>query len=157
MSCQLKGEPLMVTVQFLELSQIQKQLLLAAEEGRKTSYSPYSRFPVGAALLTNNGDIITGSNFENVSYPCSVCAETAAVVRANSMGERMFQAIAISGGDREEVITPCGSCRQVLFETAKLSGKDIEVILSDPERTKVILTSVYELLPSAFGPDDLRK
>jgi cytidine deaminase len=147
----------MRTVNFMELSQIQKQLLLAAEEGLKTSYSPYSQFPVGAALLTKKGDMITASNFENASYGCTVCAETAAVVRANAMGERQFEAVAVIGGKKDDVVYPCGKCRQVLFEASQLSGKDLEVILSDTKRSKIILTTLDELLPSAFGPRSLEK
>jgi cytidine deaminase len=147
----------MHNVHFHELSQIQKQLVLAAAESMKTSYSPYSGFPVGAALLTKKGEIITASNYENASYGCTVCAETAAVVRANAMGERRLEAVAVVGGLKDDVIYPCGNCRQVLSEASQLSGKDIEVILSDGKRSNVVLTTVSELLPSAFGPSDLQK
>lgn len=145
----------MRSVNFQELSQIQKQLLLAAEEAMKTSYSPYSDFPVGAALLTRKGEIIAASNVENASYGCGTCAETSAVVRANAIGERMFEAVAVIGGKKGEVIFPCGKCRQVLYETSQVGGKDLEVILSDAKKNKIILTTVNELLPSAFGPKEL--
>lgn len=142
-------------VNFQELTQIQKQLVLAAEEAMKTSYSPYSGFPVGAALLTQKGKIITGSNVENASYGCGTCAEAAAVARANAEGERMFEAVAVMGGKKNEVVFPCGKCRQILHEAAQVSGKDLEIILSDVKKSKVVLTTVNELLPNAFGPRDL--
>ena len=92
-----------------------KGLLEQAEEARKKSYSPYSRYPVGAALLSEDGTVYRGCNMENVSYPASLCAERNAIGSAIADGKRRFSAIAIIGG-HEDYTMPCGICRQVMAE-----------------------------------------
>jgi len=145
----------MLETRFPELNAIQRQLLEAAETALDRSYSPYSRLAVGAALLAEDGTIVPGTNFENASYSLTLCAERAAVVAANTHGLRAFRAIAvIARGPSlgpEDFLSPCGACRQVLFESAQHAGRDIEVILSTPNREKIVLTSVFELLPLAMG------
>ena len=94
-----------------------KQLLEEAERARAHSYSPYSRFPVGAALLARDGRVFTGTNVENASFGLGICAERAAVFRAVSEGVRAFAGIAIAA-PAGAVATPCGACRQVLEEFA---------------------------------------
>ena len=122
-------------------------LLAMADEARSKSYSPYSNISVGAALLTEEGKVYTGTNFENVAYSHTICAERAAFAAAISAGERRFSAIAVSGGKRgeprEAVFAPCGACRQVM---AEFCSGDFEVILSED---KVIRLS--ELLPFEFN------
>ncbi|MEI6972206.1 MAG: cytidine deaminase [bacterium] len=135
-----------------------QELVAAADAATKTSYSPYSRFAVGAALMTPDGEIVTGSNVENAAYGSTICAERAALVRANAMGYRVFKALAVAaraagarrvaGGD---VAAPCGACRQMLYEAASNAGRNIEVILLGADGKTVVLTSVAELLPLAFG------
>lgn len=94
-----------------------RELMAEAEKARKTSYSPYSRFAVGAALLTKSGRVVHGCNVENSSFGLSCCAERTAVFKAVSEGEREFVAIAITAGPKRGA-APCGACRQVLHEFA---------------------------------------
>lgn len=91
------------------------QLMAVAEQAKKYAYAPYSKFPVGAAILTGSGKIFVGANIENASYCLTICAERAAVVNAVANGEKKFKAIAIDGG-KDKNIYPCGACLQVLSE-----------------------------------------
>ncbi|KAF1681675.1 cytidine deaminase [Veillonella sp. R32] len=123
-------------------------LLVAAKEAKQQSYSPYSHFAVGAALLCEDGTIFTGCNIENASYGLTNCAERVAIQSAVAAGQRSFQAIAIVG-DSIGPCMPCGACRQVLAE--------FKVPMVHCE-TKSGVRSAYsldELLPHSFGPDDL--
>ena len=125
-----------------------KELIQAANQVRKNAYVPYSNYQVGAALLTKSGQVFLGVNVENAAYPSTICAERSAIVSAVSSGEREFEAIAVAtrnGG------TPCGNCRQVLAEF----GLDIEVLLVDGNAEVVQRTTVRDLLPGAFLPQDL--
>lgn len=141
------------------LSAIQQKLLNEAEKAYKNSYSPYSNFSVGAALLTFDDTIITGTNFENASYSVTICAERSAITRANSLGHRKFKAIAITGSGKnkptKDVISPCGICRQMLLEVSHIANYNIEVIMSSTHRDKIIISTIEELLPLAFGPANL--
>lgn len=94
-----------------------RELMAEAEKARRTSYSPYSRFAVGAALLTKSGRVVHGCNVENSSFGLACCAERTAVFKAVSEGEREFVAIAVTAGPRQAA-APCGACRQVLHEFA---------------------------------------
>lgn len=93
------------------------ELVELALEARKNAYAPYSHFSVGAALLCADGTVYTGCNIENASYPCGICAERTAASKAVSEGKREFTALAVAGSS-EELCTPCGLCRQFLFEFA---------------------------------------
>jgi len=117
-----------------------------AQNARANAYCPYSGFAVGAALLTESGQIYTGCNVENGSYSLGLCAERTAFVKAISDGCRKFKAIAICGGDAsdpnpQKPCTPCGACRQVM---AEFCDDDFEIILSDRNYP------LGELLPDAF-------
>ena len=119
------------------------------------SYTPYSNFKVGAALLTKNGDIYTGCNIENAAYTPTNCAERTAFFKAVSEGVRDFQAICIVGG-KDGVLTeyaaPCGVCRQVMMEFC--NPKTFQIILAiDKERYDIY--TLEELLPQGFGPSNL--
>ncbi|XP_037335229.1 zgc:103586 isoform X2 [Pungitius pungitius] len=114
------------------------------------AYCPYSRFPVGAAVLTADGAIITGCNVENASYGLTVCAERTAVQRAVVEGHRRFTAIAVACDIKDRFVGPCGACRQVLMEF----GSDLTVYLTKPDGTYKE-TSLSELLPLAFSPAHL--
>ena len=126
--------------------EIIKELVSRAVEIRKNSYSPYSDFRVGAALLAESGRIYTAVNMENSSYPAGVCAETAAFAKAVSEGERKFRAIAIAGGRDGEECFPCGICRQVMAEHC--GGEFSVIIVSPPENYRVL--RLAELLPYGF-------
>lgn len=144
---------------YSKLSPSQQKLVNAAEEVMKNSYNPYSHFFVGAALLAKGGTIISGTNVENAAYGSSICAERSALLRANAMGFRQFDAVSVivrgETVDVQEPSAPCGSCRQMLNEVAQLAGKDLVVILSNTKKDKIILSTIHELLPLAFGPADL--
>ena len=122
---------------------IYSDLLNNAIEASENSYSPYSGFRVGAALLTGDGRIFKGCNIENASYSLTNCAERTAFFKAISEGERSFRAIAIVGD--KNPCYPCGACRQVM---AEFCDKDFEIILSGDDGVKVFKLS--ELLPYSF-------
>jgi cytidine deaminase len=124
------------------------ELIERARQARRHAYAPYSGYPVGAALLGKSGTIYEGVNVENAAYPTGMCAERSAVFSAVSKGEREFQAIAVVTADGG---TPCGSCRQVLTEF----GPEIAVFIADGEGRLVSETTAKELLPNAFGPENL--
>ena len=127
---------------------ITKDLINKAYEAMQHSYSPYSGFKVGAALLTGGGEIYTGCNIENSAYSPTCCAERTAFFKAVSEGKRDFKAIAILGGKNGEITDycyPCGVCRQVM---AEFCDRDFEVITACPEGIKSY--SLKELLPEAF-------
>ena len=149
----------MEDVNYESLNEEEKKLLDAAEDVMKTAYNPYSHFYVGAAILTKDGDIITGSNVENAAYGSTICAERMALGRANAEGKTMYESVAIIAKgedfDTKEVTAPCGSCRQMLYEASQVSEKDLEIILSDTKKENIVKTSISELLPMAFGPKDL--
>lgn len=149
----------MKNIHYEELSDLQRLALDEATQVLENSYNPYSHFYVGACLISQDGRLISGTNFENAAYGSCICAERAATLRANSMGVRRFIGIAINawgaGFDTQEVTGPCGSCRQVLYEIAQVSGCDLEVILSTTKKDKIVITTIRELLPLAFGPVDL--
>ncbi len=128
-----------------------ERLLAAARDAAGRAYAPYSRFPVGAAVLTADGSVMTGCNVENASYGLTVCAERVAVASAIAAGHRSIVAIAVTA-PRATTVTPCGACRQVLNEF-KLPGRDLVVILDGVEGPELVLLS--DLLPRAFGPRDL--
>jgi cytidine deaminase len=126
-----------------------KQKLIETSLGvRRWAYAPYSKYHVGAALLTSSGKIYDGVNVENAAYPTSMCAERTAVFKAVSEGEKKFTAIAVASSNGG---TPCGACRQVLSEF----GLDTVVLVVDGEGNIERETIVAELLPGAFGPEDL--
>ena len=128
-----------------------RDLLRRAREVRRHSYAPYSSFPVGAALLADDGRVFTGVNVENASFGLTTCAERTAVVKAISEGARGFRAVAVTGPEDDVACAPCGSCRQILHE-------------ADPEMVVVMAGAAGEpetmplaaLLPGAFGGQRLR-
>ncbi len=125
-----------------------QDLIERAREARSRAYAPYSEYPVGAALLARTGQIFKGANVENAAYGTTMCAERIAAFTAVSKGERAFDAIAVvteNGG------APCGSCRQVLSEF----GEDLLVIVADAEGKIHLEAKLKDLIPHAFGPQDL--
>jgi cytidine deaminase len=145
------------------MSDVTDRLVAAAVEAARYAYAPYSNFHVGAALLLDDGAVVTGSNFENASYGMTLCAETVAIAKANSDGQlNRIVAIAVAGGPKSTdggahigaaAITPCGRCRQVIKEVADLVSIDLPVHCAregghDTHR-------LSELLPYGFGPASL--
>jgi len=141
------------------LDEMQRRVLDEAAKVMNTAYNPYSRFYVGAALLSQDGQIITGSNVENAAYGSTICAERAAILRANAMGIRTFDKVGIiaraENFDTTQVTAPCGSCRQMLYESAQISERNLEIIMATTQKDKVVVATIEELLPLAFGPKDL--
>jgi cytidine deaminase len=125
-----------------------KELAKIAVQSKEKAYAPYSKFRVGAALLTSGGKVYTGANIENAVYGLTICAERTAVFGAVLEGEDKFEAIAIAGS-LNDFTPPCGSCRQVLSE---LCGHHLDIVLVNPaEEIKVI--KLGELLPMSFDKD----
>lgn len=138
------------------------ELLHHAEEAATRSYAQYSHFQVGAAILMNNGKVVTGSNQENAVYPCGLCAErTAAFAAASMYPEVPFNKIAITAINPKEPlkepVSPCGSCRQVLFEYEQKFGHPIEVVLAGQEGPIYHFLNVATLLPYTFHAGFLPK
>ncbi len=123
-----------------------KLLMEKAEEVAKNAYIPYSKFPVGACVLTENNKIYTGCNFENSSFGLTICAERNAVGSAIADGEKKIKAIAIFS-PKMNLCYPCGACRQVLYEFQSDNG--IDIILKDNDELKIF--TIEELLPGGFN------
>jgi cytidine deaminase len=126
------------------------ELLRAARASLPNAYAPYSRFHVGAAILSEDGAVRAGVNIENASYPLSVCAERNAVAAMVVAGARRIEAVAVAT-DADTPTPPCGGCRQVLWEFA---GADTPVVAEGARGVRA-RWRLGELLPHAFGPDDL--
>jgi cytidine deaminase len=121
-----------------------RRLVAAAAQARRHAHAPYSKFRVGAALLTATGKVFTGVNVENASYGLTICAERVAVGNAVSEGERRFVAIACVAPSAD--LSPCGACRQVLSEFG-----DLAVICADSRRPRQVrVEQLSELLPRQF-------
>ncbi|MCL2827617.1 MAG: cytidine deaminase [Oscillospiraceae bacterium] len=136
----------------------QKALVKAAIAARENSYSPYSKFMVGAALLAKNGTIYRGANIENAGYSPTICAERSAFVTAATDGERAFDAIAVAGWGKDDLdpagAFPCGVCRQFMMEFCDPATFLIIVAKSEDDYTAY---GLEELLPHGFGPLDLKE
>ena len=118
-----------------------------AQNARKLAYAPYSGFTVGAALLTESGEVVTAGNAENASYSLTICAERAAIARALAEGHREFRAIAVAGDtERVETLACCGACLQVLAEF----DKDHELLVVFPDAGSLRTEKVADLLPVQF-------
>ena len=127
-----------------------------AKDAQKASFAPYSGYNVGAALLCSDGKIYKGANVESAAYSPTTCAERTALTKAVSEGATELSAIAVVGGPNGEVVggcTPCGVCRQFLYE---LGGKDLPVITLDNENNTVV-RRMEELLPDGFSGKQLGK
>lgn len=123
----------------------QRQLVRAAIKARKKAVAPYSKFQVGAALLTKNGTVIGGANVESASYGLTCCAERVALFKGLTEGEKDFVAVAVVA---KGAVTPCGACRQLLAEYAL----EAEVFIADPAKPSAIRRhTVAALLPESFG------
>lgn len=142
-------------LKYADLPEKYKAIVDAAKEATNRSYAPYSKFHVGAAILLENGEVISGSNQENVAYPSGTCAERTACFYAHSAfpGQK-FKAIAIAARDTDgefcqKPISPCGACRQALLEYETLAGEPVKVLLAGKDEIYMI-DSIASLLPLAF-------
>jgi len=145
------------------MSELRDRLTAAARAASAKAYAPYSHFHVGAALAFDDGSVVSAANVENASYGLSLCAETVAVASAMAQGRRGgLVAVAVAGGPPAEngearpakaPVTPCGRCRQVLNELAGMGGTDPLVWCIGAD--EVLEIRLSELLPHAFGPDNV--
>lgn len=143
-----------------ELDRIDKLLLKNAIEISANAYAPYSSFCVGAAVLLENDEIVTGSNQENIAYPSGLCAERVALFAAHSKFPSIrVKAIAIYAQSAdfkvEEIVSPCGACRQVMAEYEGLGGKPIEIIMGSQEMI-IKTVGISQLLPLMFSSKGLK-
>ena len=139
-----------------ELPEESRKLVDAALEATQRSYAPYSHFYVGAAVMLDNGVIVTGNNQENVAFPSGLCAERTALFYANAQyPEVPVKALAIvardsSGKVTQAPISPCGACRQVMLETENRFGKPMQILLASAEEV-IVVERASALLPLAFS------
>jgi cytidine deaminase len=142
------------------LEPLDQELCKRAADIARTAYAPYSKFSVGAAVRTKR-HVYVGSNLENASYGLGICAEVSAITAANSAGDLDIEAIAIVGYPSDEptagsdIVTPCGRCRQIIFEASQVSDVDIRVISCSGDLSKCRVYAISQLLPEAFGPANL--
>ena len=145
-----------------ELSQNEQDLIANTQHAFSNAYAPYSGFLVGASVLLENGEIINGSNQENAAYPSGLCAERVALFYAGAKyPEVAIKTIAISAKSKtfeiDDVVSPCGACRQVMAEYQQKQGQDIRLLLHSPNDEVLIANSVDDLLPFMFNSEQLRK
>mgnify|MGYP003565053489 CR=1 FL=1 len=143
-----------------ELSPEEQQVISEALKAADKAYAPYSGFKVGAALLLENGELISGNNQENAAYPDGLCAERVAMFNANSnhpeAGIKMIAVAAMKDGQYlEEPVYPCGSCRQALLESENRYQKNIRILMYGQKRIH-IAASVKDLLPLSFDSSFLK-
>ena len=143
---------------------IRHPLVEQARAAALSAYAPYSKFSVGCAIESVDGEIVLGANMENACYRLGICAEISALTAARqAFGLDKVARIAVAGGHvgpdgtlaGAAPVTPCGGCRQAIYEAADLSGIDIEVISANGDGTETIVKSIRALLPDGFGPASL--
>lgn len=139
-----------------ELTESDQILVKKAFEVSKTAYAPYSKFHVGASLRLSNGEIITGSNQENIAYPSGLCAERVALfyTGANYPNEQIETLCVVAEGELlpiDKILSPCGACRQVMLETEVRQKKSYRIILVSQNGVSIVFDSAVDLLPLAFG------
>ena len=150
-----------MTLQDLEMND--EQLIAAARAAALKAYAPYSNFSVGCAILGVDGEVVTGANMENACYRLGLCAEQSALTAAqHTFGLDKVARIAVAGGGVEGgaltgtiTCTPCGGCRQAIYEAACLSGLDVEIVCSNGEGSAVERRGIGALIPDGFGPANL--
>lgn len=151
-----------ITAHICELSENERQLVENAKSAIKTAYAPYSGFLVGSSVLLENGEIINGSNQENVAYPSGLCAERVALFYAGARyPDIKVKTIAVSVFSKNfevnDVISPCGACRQVMAEYEDKQEQSIKIILHSPTDEVLIANTVEDLLPFMFKSPLLKK
>jgi cytidine deaminase len=141
-----------------------EDLVARAREAALSAYAPYSRFSVGCAIESVDGDVVVGSNMENACYRLGVCAEVAALTAAQqTFGLQKIARIAVSGGHvgpngqlmGGSLVTSCGGCRQSILEAAHVSGRDLEVVASNGDGSEIVVHRISQLIPFGFGPRNL--
>ena len=143
-----------------ELEPADRELLDLARKAANNAYAPYSRFKVGAALRLESGKVILGTNVENAAFPSGICAERNAIsnASANHPGDKsvaMAIAAMTEDGLTDDIVSPCGNCRQVIAEEESRNGKNIRIILSSKDKIRII-EKCGDLLPLQFSKNHLR-
>lgn len=145
-----------------ELSSPWKELLYKAREAIDMAWAPYSQFKVGAALLMEDDSVVCGSNQENAAFPAGICAERVALSTASSTNSKQtVVALAIAyrnergEGNPDQILSPCGICRQSIIETISRQGSDLMILLSSPSGKVVVIPDAKDLMPFAFSSDHL--
>ena len=151
-----------IRAKLLELSPEEQSLIINAKESFKNAYAPYSGFLVGASILLENGKVINGSNQENVAYPSGLCAERVALFYAGAKHPNIsIKTIAVSAKSNtfeiNDVVSPCGACRQVMAEYQEQQEESIRILLHSPNDDVLIANSVEDLLPFMFTSPLLKK
>lgn len=144
------------------LDRCDQELVEKAREAAAQAYALYSLFAVGAAVRSKSGAIYAGANLENASSGLTICAEAAALSSANSAGDPEIDALAVVGfnftdtaAGASRVVAPCGSCRQLIAEAAQRGNRNVRVICCNGELSRIVVWTIDELLPNAFGPENL--
>jgi cytidine deaminase len=140
-----------------------EELIALARDAALKAYAPYSRFHVGCAVESIDGEVVTGANMENACYRLGICAEQSALTAAqHTFGLDNVARIAVAGGAIEGgglagaiTCTPCGGCRQAIYEAACLSGRDVEIVCSNGDGSAIELHTIETLIPHGFGPANL--
>jgi len=139
-------------------------LVERAREAARGAYAPYSRFSVGCAIESVDGEVALGANMENACYRLGVCAEQSALAAAQmAFGLARIARIAVSGGavgedgalHGSQVVTSCGGCRQAILEAAHVAGRDLEIVASNGDGTQIVPSRISALIPHGFGPGNL--
>jgi cytidine deaminase len=139
-------------------SMTDEQLLMLAREAADKAYAPYSKFQVGCAIESTDGEVVTGANMENACYRLGICAEQSALTAAqHRFGLAKVARIAVIGGNDGTVCTPCGGCRQAILEAAQLSNCDVEILCGSGDGSAVESYRIGELIPCGFGPANLNE
>lgn len=148
-------------VTLAELPAADQSLVEKALAASAHAYAPYSGFAVGAAVRTKGGTVYVGANIENAAYAVVICAEVSAVANANAAGDFNIEAIAVVGHKfsspqhASHLVTPCGRCRQVIFEASEIADLDVRVLSCSGDLKEIRESTISELLPDAFGPKTL--
>lgn len=140
-----------------------EQLIAAARAAALKAYAPYSRFHVGCAILSTEGELVTGANMENACYRLGICAEQSGLAAAqHAFGLAKVAKIVVAGGaagngqlEGGSVVTPCGGCRQAILEAAQLGGRELEIVCASGDGSQVETHRIGDLIPHGFGPANL--
>ncbi len=140
-----------------------RDLIEKARSAALRAYAPYSRFAVGCAVESVDGEVVTGANMENACYRLGLCAEQSALTAAqHAFGLDRIARMAVAGGDAsggalagDTICTPCGGCRQAILEAAQLSGRDVEILCASGDGSQIERHRISALIPHGFGPANL--
>ena len=134
----------------------EEELVARARAAAARAYAPYSNFHVGCAIESVDGEVVTGANMENACYRLGLCAEQSALTTAqHAFGLEKIVRIAVVGGLGDTICTPCGGCRQAIFEAAQLGGRNVEILCSSGDGSAIDRHSISALIPHGFGPANL--